>query len=136
MNPKRGARGTRVKVVDVAERAGVSPATVSRSLPGLAKVAPETRQRVLDAARDLSFVASLGAAGRPTGSRPSVAVIVPFITRWFFSTVTAGHRRQSAHPHEVLGDPASRVVPRFGAAPASSPSATTRRAGCCHPTVR
>ena len=79
-----------MNIVDVAERAGVSPATVSRSLRGLAKVAPETRQRVLDAARDLSYVASLGASGPAAGSRPSVAVIVPFITRWFFSTVTAG----------------------------------------------
>ena len=80
----------RVNIIDVAERAGVSPATVSRSLRGLAKVAPETRQRVLDAASELSYVASLRASGPAAGSRPSVAVIVPFITRWFFSTVTAG----------------------------------------------
>lgn len=84
------AHGTRANIVDVAERAGVSPATVSRSLRGLAKVAPETRQRVLDAARELSYVTSLGATGPAAGSRRSVAVIVPFITRWFFSTVTAG----------------------------------------------
>jgi LacI family transcriptional regulator, repressor for deo operon, udp, cdd, tsx, nupC, and nupG len=82
--------GARVNIIDVAERAGVSPATVSRSLRGLAKVAPETRQRVLDAASELSYVASLRASGPAAGSRPSVAVIVPFITRWFFSTVTAG----------------------------------------------
>ncbi len=82
--------GARVNIIDVAERAGVSPATVSRSLRGLGKVAPETRQRVLDAASELSYVASLRASGPAAGSRPSVAVIVPFITRWFFSTVTAG----------------------------------------------
>ena len=85
-----GTTRARVNILDVAERAGVSPATVSRSLRGLAKVAPETRQRVLDAARELSYVASLQASGLAAGSRPSVAVIVPFITRWFFSTVTAG----------------------------------------------
>ena len=89
-NPRRGRHGARVNIVDVAERAGVSPATVSRSLRGLAKVAPETRQRVLDAARELSYVTSLRASGPAAGSRRSVAVIVPFITRWFFSTVTAG----------------------------------------------
>ncbi|MEP6560256.1 MAG: LacI family DNA-binding transcriptional regulator [Nakamurella sp.] len=76
--------------MDVAERAGVSPATVSRSLRGLPKVSPETRQRVLDAAHELSYVTSLQAAGPAAGSHRSVAVIVPFITRWFFSTVTAG----------------------------------------------
>ena len=30
------------------------------------------------------------AAPAAAGSRRSVAVVVPFITRWFFSTVTAG----------------------------------------------
>ena len=87
-----GAKGLggRVSIVDVAKRAGVSPATVSRSLRGLAKVSPDTRQRVLDAARELSYVTSLQASSLAAGPRHTVAVIVPFITRWFFSTVTAG----------------------------------------------
>ena len=80
----------RVGIVEVAVRAGVSPATVSRSLRGLGKVAPTTRQRVLDAARDLSYVSAWQASGLAAGPRHAVAVIVPFITRWFFSTVTAG----------------------------------------------
>ncbi len=84
------APDTRVNIVAVAERAGVSPATVSRSLRGLAKVAPETRQRVLDAARELSYVPSLRAPGPAVGPQRAIAVVVPFITRWFFSTVTAG----------------------------------------------
>jgi DNA-binding LacI/PurR family transcriptional regulator len=79
-----------VSIVDVAERAGVSPATVSRSLRGLAKVSPDTRQRVLDAARELSYVTALQASNLAAGPRHTIAVIVPFITRWFFSTVTAG----------------------------------------------
>jgi LacI family transcriptional regulator, repressor for deo operon, udp, cdd, tsx, nupC, and nupG len=84
------AHGARVNIVDVAERAGVSPATVSRSLRGLGKVAPDTRQRVLDAARELSYKSSLQTSGRAAGPQRSIAVVVPFITRWFFSTVTAG----------------------------------------------
>ena len=82
--------GARVNILHVAERAGVSPATVSRSLRGLTKVSPGTRQRVLDAARELSYVGSPSATdGLAAGSRRSVAVIVPFISRWFFSTVTS-----------------------------------------------
>ncbi len=77
-------------MVEVAARAGVSPATVSRSLRGLPKVAPGTRQRVLDAAEELSYVSSWQASGLAAGPRHAIAVIVPFITRWFFSTVTAG----------------------------------------------
>lgn len=63
----------------------MSPATVSRSLRGVSKVAPITRQRVLDAARELSY----SPAAHGLGPHHTVAVIVPFISRWFFSTVTA-----------------------------------------------
>lgn len=85
---KPGAR--RSGIVDVAALAGVSAATVSRSLRGSANVAPHTRQRVLDAARELSYVASPNASGLASGSTRAVAIIVPFITRWYFSTVVAG----------------------------------------------
>lgn len=75
--------------MDVAARAGVSPATVSRSLRGLTNVSEETRQRVIQAAHDLSYPTSAHEAGDAPGARRSVAVIVPFIDRWFFGTVTA-----------------------------------------------
>ncbi len=80
----------RASILDVAERAGVSAATVSRSLRGLGKVSPQTRQRVLDAASDLSYVNPLRAWEPDAETRTTVAVIVPFIHRWFFSTVIAG----------------------------------------------
>ncbi len=89
---------------DVAERAGVSAATASRSLRGLAKVSPDTRQRVIEAARELSYTTALQAAPEfAPGPRKTVAVIVPFITRWFFTTVTAAavdHLRE--HGYDVL----------------------------------
>ena len=80
----------RPSIVDVAALAGVSPATVSRSLRGQAKVSEPTRQRVLDAARELSYVVSPQASGLASGRTRSVAIVVPFITRWFFATVVAG----------------------------------------------
>ncbi|MFT4165902.1 MAG: LacI family DNA-binding transcriptional regulator [Microlunatus sp.] len=76
----------RATLADVAARAGVSAATASRSLRGVAKVSDDTRQRVRDAARELSYVSALEAA--QTEGRRTVAVIVPFITRWFFNTAT------------------------------------------------
>ena len=79
----------RANITDVAARAGVSPATVSRSLRGLTNVSPDTRNRVLEAARDLSYY-SPATVGDLAPVARSVAVIVPFINRWFFSTVTAG----------------------------------------------
>lgn len=53
-------------IYSVAERAGVSIATVSRVLAGGATVAPRTRERVLAAARDLDY--------RPQGAARSLAV--------------------------------------------------------------
>ncbi len=88
--PRYRGHGGRANIVDVAERAGVSPATVSRSLRGVAKVSADTRRRVLDAARELDYVSLLEASSIAAGPRRSVAVIVPYITRWFFSAVTAG----------------------------------------------
>jgi LacI family transcriptional regulator, repressor for deo operon, udp, cdd, tsx, nupC, and nupG len=74
-------------IEDVARRAGVSIATVSRSLRGLPEVAPGTRDRVLVAARELDYVASPFAARLASGRTFTVGVVVPFVDRWFFSTV-------------------------------------------------
>lgn len=86
--PGPKATGGRVNMLDVAERAGVSPATVSRSLRGMTNVSAETREKVFEAAHDLQYHAVVE-ADSPPGSARSVAVIVPFIQRWFFGTVTA-----------------------------------------------
>lgn len=56
--PERGRRPKRIRQADVAQAAGVSQATVSLVLsksPDLS-ITPETRQAVLDAARELGYV--------------------------------------------------------------------------------
>jgi LacI family transcriptional regulator, repressor for deo operon, udp, cdd, tsx, nupC, and nupG len=82
-----GANAPSASIEDVARRAGVSIATVSRSLRGLPEVAPGTRDRVLVAARELDYVASPFAARLASGRTFTVGVVVPFVDRWFFSTV-------------------------------------------------
>lgn len=79
----------RTNMADVARLAGVSTATVSRSLRG-APVAEATRQRVLEAARDLKYVPSPAASHLASGRTQTVAVVVPFAFRWFFSEVISG----------------------------------------------
>lgn len=74
-------------IEDVAKRAGVSIATVSRSLRGLPDVAASTRDRVLTAARELDYVASPFAARLASGRSSTLGVVVPFINRWFFAEV-------------------------------------------------
>lgn len=77
-----------MRLADVAARAGVSVATASRSLGDGAKVAPGTRQRVLDAARELAYGMAPADAAAGSGRRRTVAIIVPFVTRWFFARAT------------------------------------------------
>ena len=77
-------------IEDVAKRAGVSIATVSRSLRGLPDVATATRDRVLAAARELNYVASPFAARLASGRTATVGVVVPFVHRWYFAEVLGG----------------------------------------------
>ena len=79
-----------ITIRDVADAAGVSTATVSRALRGLPHVDPETRERVRRVAADLDYVVSPSASRLASGRTGTVAVITPFIDRWFFSTVLSG----------------------------------------------
>jgi LacI family transcriptional regulator, repressor for deo operon, udp, cdd, tsx, nupC, and nupG len=74
-------------IEDVARRAGVSIATVSRALRGLPDVATTTRERVLEAASELHYIASPFAARLASGRTATVGVVVPFVNRWFFAEV-------------------------------------------------
>lgn len=74
-------------IEDVARRAGVSIATVSRALRGLPDVAAATRDRVLAAAAELHYVASPFAARLASGRTATLGVVVPFVNRWFFAEV-------------------------------------------------
>ncbi len=73
-------------MADVAERAGVSTSTVSRTLRGLSTVSPEVRARVEAAARELNFAVSRQAASLVTGRTGNVAVMVPTLTSWFMGS--------------------------------------------------
>jgi LacI family transcriptional regulator, repressor for deo operon, udp, cdd, tsx, nupC, and nupG len=79
-----------ITIRDVAEAAGVSTATVSRALRGLPHVDPQTRERVEQVAKELDYVVSPSASRLASGRTGTIAVIAPFIARWFFSTVLSG----------------------------------------------
>jgi LacI family transcriptional regulator len=74
-----------VRIVDVAGRAGVSTATVSRVLNGTAPVPEPTRTRVLDAIRETGFVRNAVAGQLAGGRSNSVGVIVPTLTNPIFA---------------------------------------------------
>jgi DNA-binding LacI/PurR family transcriptional regulator len=78
-------------VVEIAEKAGVSPATVSRALRGLHHVNEKTRKRIIDVARELEYPIrpDLLPAG-VSGKTNTIGVIAPYISRWYFSQAIAG----------------------------------------------
>ena len=83
---------------DIAREAGVSTATVSRALRGLPMVAPSTAARIQSIASRMDYVVSPTASRLATGRTGSVAVITPYIARWYFSTVLSGIEEVHASP--------------------------------------
>ncbi len=81
---------SRASIVDVAARAGVSVATVSRALRDMPNVSPVTRDRVLRAAADLDYTVSPLASGLVTGRIRAVGVVLPYAGRWFFAEALRG----------------------------------------------
>jgi LacI family repressor for deo operon, udp, cdd, tsx, nupC, and nupG len=75
---------------DVARLAGVSTATVSRALNGKLTVSDSTRERVTAAASALGYVVSANAFSLATGRTKNVGVVIPFLNRWFYSSVLEG----------------------------------------------
>lgn len=82
--------GTRVTIVDVARRAGVSPTTVSHVLSGKRLVADATRDRVEAAVRDLGYRPNHVARNLRTRRSHMVAVVLPDITNPFYGVLTRG----------------------------------------------
>jgi len=78
---------------DIAREAGVSTATVSRALRGLPNVDPVTRAKVQSVAERLDYVVSPAASRLASGRAGSIAVISPFVARWYFATVLSGVER-------------------------------------------
>lgn len=79
-----------VGIDEVARRAGVSTATVSRALSGRGTVSAATRARVLAAADELGYVVSAAASSLATGRTRNVGVLVPLLDRWFYAQVLSG----------------------------------------------
>ncbi len=75
---------------DVAVRAGVSVATVSRALRGFENVSEATRTRVERAASDLEYHIDRRASRLATGRHETVGIVVPRIDTWYFAGVLSG----------------------------------------------
>ncbi|MDX1447439.1 MAG: LacI family DNA-binding transcriptional regulator [Acidimicrobiia bacterium] len=74
----------------VAERAGVSVATVSRALRGLPNVSPKTREKVQSVAAMLNYRPDPNASRLAAGRTRTIAVGVVAIPIWYTGQVVAG----------------------------------------------
>lgn len=78
-------------IVEIAKKAGVSPATVSRALRGIHHVNEKTRRRIVEAARELDYPIRPDLLPRGEVEKTnSIGVIAPFLSRWYFSQALAG----------------------------------------------
>lgn len=77
-------------IYEVARRAEVSVATVSRVLNGKGPVRAETRQRVLDAVSALDYVPHSGARSLSTRRTMLIGVLLPDMHGEFFSEIVRG----------------------------------------------
>jgi LacI family transcriptional regulator, repressor for deo operon, udp, cdd, tsx, nupC, and nupG len=90
-------------IEDVARRAKVSVATVSRALRGLPNVAPSTRQRVMAVAAELEYVADPSASRLAGGSGRTVGLVVPMLGQWYYAKLFSGVEAVvAAADHDLL----------------------------------
>lgn len=82
----------RTTIHDVADRAGVSPATVSRVVNETGQTADDTRERVLEAVKELGYRPNRTAKSLSQGITQTIAVAVPTFTTPFHNELLKGVR--------------------------------------------
>ena len=80
---------------DVARRAQVSVASVSRALNNFANVSENTRTRVADAVRELGYVPHAGARSLSLARTNAIGVVLPDLHGEFFSEIVRGMDKEA-----------------------------------------
>ncbi|TVY05696.1 LacI family DNA-binding transcriptional regulator [Paenibacillus cremeus] len=98
-----------IKMIDVAARAGVSPATVSRVLNNNSLVASETKDKVMKVIHELGYQPNAAAKNLRSQKTMTIAVIVPAINNSYYAEVIKGIENQAyAQKYKVIiGDTAN-----------------------------
>jgi len=106
----------RVTIHDVARSAGVSRQTVSRALNDKAEIDGATKQRVLDAARELDYRPSRFARGLVRQDTTSIGLVIPDLRNPFFTEVAASALQAARERgwHVVVYDTADSAEQELG----------------------
>ncbi|WP_220448630.1 LacI family DNA-binding transcriptional regulator [Nonomuraea mesophila] len=86
----------RVTIRDVATYAGVSVATVSRTLAGDYPVHPSTRRKVLRAVRELDYVPNAQARALSVASPGAVAIVIHSVASAYYALIAQGVEERAA----------------------------------------
>jgi len=89
-------------ITDVARRAGVSTATVSRVLNRNYPVSDGVRKRVLEAVRDLGYVANAHARALLTSTSGTVGVILHDVSDPYFAEIVRGIQEVAAREDRLV----------------------------------
>lgn len=93
----------RATIEDVARLAGVSRQTVSRAMNDKSEISPETKERVMQAIRQLGYQPNRLAQGMVTQRTKTVGLVMPDITNLFFPEVARGVQDAARqHDYNVL----------------------------------
>ena len=87
----------KVTIQDVAKKANVSVATVSRVMNGNYPVKAETRESVLKAVDELNYIPNMQARELTQKKSTTIGVVVPSINNMFFPEVINGIENQYLH---------------------------------------
>ena len=109
-DPRRSRKKTRVTSLDIAHRAGVSQATVSRVLAGSPLVNEDTRRRVEAAVRELNYKVDRHASSLRTQRAGTLALLLfedptpddSHINPFFLSILGSITRACARHGHDLL----------------------------------
>lgn len=87
---------------DVARRAQVSVATVSRALNGFDNVSERARERIAEAVRDLGYVPHVGARSLSLARTNAIGAVLPDLHGEFFSEILRGMDREASRRGYLL----------------------------------
>ncbi len=79
-----------VTIKDIARELRISTATVSRAFRDTFDVSAETREKVLNKGKELNYRPNFNARGLVNNRSHNIAIILPTITNYYFSTVITG----------------------------------------------
>jgi LacI family transcriptional regulator len=87
---------------DVARRAEVSVATVSRALNGFENVSEQARKRIAEAVSELGYVPHAGARSLSLARTNAIGVVLPDLHGEFFSEIVRGMDREASRRGYLL----------------------------------